>query len=272
MVEDRRLDLVRHQRPHPRVEVLEDELVHVAAVLRDHDPLPAGGRQQDVQARGDVGLVLEHLHAAGRAVEGRRERPAAAEERTVVAGSGRVGHVSPPISTVGAPGGITMPPPAVESVTRAAGLPPISTVAEPLTIVSAPQLSPSVAAGMPPISTVGVPGGMIGTGRALGGGADDLVGHARGWEHVVPPQLIWTSEPLMVRVPLGLDARRPDCALGLEARLRLALDVGALDLHVAGRLERQVLGALERDPAVVEGDLVAVLVDRATRSSRRRTG
>jgi len=53
----------------------------------------------------------------------------------------------------------------VESVTRAAGLPPIITVAEPLTMVSAPQLSPSVAAGMPPISTVGVPGGMIGTGE-----------------------------------------------------------------------------------------------------------
>ena len=66
--------------------------------------------------------------------------------------------------TVGSPGGITMPPPAVESVTRAAGLPPISTVAEPLMIVSAPQLSPSVEAGLPPMSTVGVPGGMSGTG------------------------------------------------------------------------------------------------------------
>lgn len=49
---------------------------------------------------------------------------------------------------------------------RAAGFPPISTVAEPLAMVSGGpvqvQLLVAVAAGIPPMSTVGVPGGKIG--------------------------------------------------------------------------------------------------------------
>src|SRR6185369_8412566 len=70
----------------------------------------------------------------------------------------------PPISTVGAPGGSTAPPPPVVSPTRAAGIPPISTVAEPLMMASAPPPSPRRAAGTPPISTVAAPGGIIGIG------------------------------------------------------------------------------------------------------------
>src|SRR6185436_6203080 len=49
---------------------------------------------------------------------------------------------------------------------RAAGLPPISTVDEPLAIVSGGpthvHMLPTVAAGRPPIRTVGTPGGRIG--------------------------------------------------------------------------------------------------------------
>ncbi len=65
------------------------------------------------------------------------------------------------INTVGQP--ITIVPPcAVVSPIRAAGFPPIITVAEPFTIASGgptqTQLSPTTAAGNPPISTVGAPG------------------------------------------------------------------------------------------------------------------
>jgi hypothetical protein len=73
----------------------------------------------------------------------------------------------PPIKTVNAPGGITTPPPAVESVILAAGNPPIITVAEPLIMASAPQLSLKRAAANPAINTVGAPGGIIGTGEPL---------------------------------------------------------------------------------------------------------
>jgi hypothetical protein len=63
----------------------------------------------------------------------------------------------PPICTVGDPTTIT-PPWAVMSPTRAAGLPPMSTVPEPVTMVSGgpaqTSISPITAAGMPPISTV----------------------------------------------------------------------------------------------------------------------
>ena len=56
------------------------------------------------------------------------------------------------------------PPAAVRSVILAAGIPPISTVAEPFTMTSAPQVSPKRAAGKPPINTVGAPGGIMGVG------------------------------------------------------------------------------------------------------------
>jgi hypothetical protein len=49
---------------------------------------------------------------------------------------------------------------------RAAGMPPISTVADPLAMVSGGPVqrhtSPTLAAGIPPIKTVGLPGGMTG--------------------------------------------------------------------------------------------------------------
>src|SRR5437879_806569 len=78
-----------------------------------------------------------------------------------------VSSAQPPIITVTAPGGITTPPPAVGSPIRAAGIPPIITVADPMTMASAPQLSPRRAAGIPPMSTVGAPGGIIGTGAPM---------------------------------------------------------------------------------------------------------
>ena len=62
---------------------------------------------------------------------------------------------------------MTMVPPwAVESPKRAAGVPPTMTVADPFTIESGGptqvHMQPTFAAGMPPISTVGAPGGRIG--------------------------------------------------------------------------------------------------------------
>jgi hypothetical protein len=71
----------------------------------------------------------------------------------------------PPIITVGHPS--TMDPPcAVESPILAAGMPPISTVADPLIILSGgpthTAISPTMAAGMPPIKTVEQPGPVIG--------------------------------------------------------------------------------------------------------------
>jgi hypothetical protein len=59
-----------------------------------------------------------------------------------------------------------VPPCAVESPIRAAGIPPIMTVAEPITMVSGGPvhvaMSPTLAAGIPPINTVGHPGGITG--------------------------------------------------------------------------------------------------------------
>jgi hypothetical protein len=71
----------------------------------------------------------------------------------------------PPIKTVGYPNTI-VPPCAVVSPILHAGLPQISTVAEPFTIESGgptqTHMSPTTAAGNPPISTVGTPGPITG--------------------------------------------------------------------------------------------------------------
>ena len=69
------------------------------------------------------------------------------------------------MSTVNSP--ITIEPPwAVVSPSRAAGIPPISTVPDPAAIVSGGPLqvsiSPTLAAGIPPIKTVGSPAGRTG--------------------------------------------------------------------------------------------------------------
>ena len=59
-----------------------------------------------------------------------------------------------------------IPPCAVLSPMRAAGIPPIITEDDPVTIVSGGpvqvSISPTLAAGIPPISTVGQPGGNTG--------------------------------------------------------------------------------------------------------------
>ena len=73
--------------------------------------------------------------------------------------------VQPPIITVGNP--ITIVPPwAVRSPIRAAGIEPISTVIDPFAITSGgptqTAMSPTLAAGAPPISVVIAPGGRIG--------------------------------------------------------------------------------------------------------------
>ena len=60
-----------------------------------------------------------------------------------------------------------VPPDAVRSAIRAAGMPPIMTVAEPFTTASVPHVSPIRAAGSLAMRTVGAPGGMIGVGIPL---------------------------------------------------------------------------------------------------------
>jgi hypothetical protein len=59
-----------------------------------------------------------------------------------------------------------LPPCAVESPMRAAGMPPIITVADPMAMVSGGpvqvQLSPTTAAGRLPTNTVGTPGPTMG--------------------------------------------------------------------------------------------------------------
>jgi hypothetical protein len=73
--------------------------------------------------------------------------------------------IYPPIITVGQPN-MMLPPCAVTSPIRAAGILFIITVDEPITIESGgpvhTHMSPTRAAGKPPISTVTLPGGSIG--------------------------------------------------------------------------------------------------------------
>lgn len=87
----------------------------------------------------------------------------------------------PPIKTVRQPATM-LPPCAVESPTRAAWLPLIITVADPIIMLSGGpaqvHIFPTVAAGIPPIKTVGIPGGKIGPpvcGVGVGGGF--VIGH-----------------------------------------------------------------------------------------------
>ena len=88
------------------------------------------------------------------------------------------------------------PPCAVMSPMRAAGLPPIMTFGEPMTIVSGGptqvHMSPMRAAGMPPIRTVGWPGGRI--------GPPDVRDHARDHRtdvHVAYACCWWHLSPMM---------------------------------------------------------------------------
>ena len=72
------------------------------------------------------------------------------------------------------------PPCAVESPNRAAGFPPIKTVADPATIVSGGPvhvaISPTVTAGMPPINTVATPGPIQGP-PTCGVAGGVIIGH-----------------------------------------------------------------------------------------------
>jgi hypothetical protein len=94
--------------------------------------------------------------------------------------------VHPPIITVGKPRTM-LPPWAVESPIRAAGLPPIKTVAEPLTMESGgptqTHISPITAAGIPPMMTVGTPGPSTGPPTwGIGGSPGVTMGHT--WRSV----------------------------------------------------------------------------------------
>ena len=76
------------------------------------------------------------------------------------------GGADHPIKTVGQPGAVMTPPWPATSVSRAAGIPAISTPVEPVATAPGPPaqtfMSPIRAAGIPPINTVTAPGGKIG--------------------------------------------------------------------------------------------------------------
>jgi hypothetical protein len=93
----------------------------------------------------------------------------------------------PPIITVVQPSTID-PPCAVESPILAAGLPPISTVDDPMIILSGGPthiaISPRTAAGMPPIKTVEQPGPeIIPPTCGIGGVPGVCMGHE--WKSVI---------------------------------------------------------------------------------------
>src|SRR5262245_23144639 len=186
--------------------------------------------------------------------------------------------------TVGAPGPMTDPPAPVGSPTRAAGTPPSKTAVDPMITASTPQLLPRHAAGNPPMRTVGAPGVTIGTGApyvalltimsVTRAARDTLFSPIHDSSCValfLPPDLrlsrtdlrLW---PLHHRHAVALDGRhaagqfRGTGTGRLERGLRAKFHVLSRELHVVGRLEHHVFGALDLDALVVEGDLVAVLV------------
>src|SRR5687768_266467 len=175
----------------------------------------------------------------------------------------------PPISTVSAPGGMMAPPAALRSATLAAGSPPINTVAEPLTMASTPHVSPNRAAGSPPIKTVGAPGGMMGVGtpdvaaltmksviRAAGSMLRPFPCSSVDLHHAALDHGRRASfDRRACRGELG--AR---CSGRLEARLGLHLNVHSLDLDVFRGFQDQILGALDRNAAVIERHRISILV------------
>src|SRR6185437_10435863 len=110
-----------------------------------------------------VGLVCLHrLLQQGAPVRRRRARGRRTDDNLRRVAVHAPAHA---ISTVKQPSTM-VPPCAQESPSRAAGWPPISTVGEPMTMLSGgpthTAMSPKRAAGKPPISTVGAPGAEIG--------------------------------------------------------------------------------------------------------------
>jgi hypothetical protein len=117
--------------------------------------------------------------------------------------------------TVGHPKTI-VPPWAVTSPIRAAGIPLISTVDDPIMILSGGpvqiQRSPARAAGKPPIRTVGLPGGRTGpptwgtTPVTMGHTCISVIRAANGIFYVVvfrqSSQFIFTIDPLISVIPL----------------------------------------------------------------------
>lgn len=120
-------------------------------------------------------------------------------------------------------------PEAVVSPMRAAGMPPMKTVAEPLAIISGGgttqpgggvTMSNARAAGKPPISTVVHPGGRIGNGGPTGGTdvCKSVIRAAGGISKLVTDQLIFTMLPFRVAM-----APPESSALAAAFRVRLPL-------------------------------------------------
>ena len=112
-----------------RVGGREDEVVDGAAELRTHRPLAGRGGEDQPDALDDLAVAADQRDRAGR-VGAQRERPAFADE---------VHRSQPPIMTVRQPRMIGAPQPA-RSPTRAAGMPPISTVVLPGGMIGARRM------------------------------------------------------------------------------------------------------------------------------------
>src|SRR5262249_42010344 len=149
--------------------------------------------------------------------------------------------------------------------------PPMRTVADPMTMASAPQLSPMRAAGSPPISTVGAPGGMMGVGtpmvavltimsvtRAAGGIASSSLLFRTVRSQSAGTGLGGSSVDLHGRTAdherAGARDFRIARARRLESCLRAEFRIVSGQIQVLGCLEYQVLGTFDRDAAVIERD------------------
>src|SRR5205807_1021705 len=130
-------------------------------------PLARRGGQDQPDTLHDLPLAADQRDRAGR-VGVHRKGQAPADEV----------HAQPPMRTVRQPSTIGAPQPA-RSPTRAAGIPPISTVGQPGGTIGEGGCTtgggneqacrlPTVAAGTPPISTVGTPGPLMVPGCPVG--------------------------------------------------------------------------------------------------------
>src|SRR5262245_43362696 len=161
-----------------------------------------------------------------------------------------------------------LPPCAVLSPSRAAGMPPMSTVPLPLTTRSGGpaqvSMSPSLSAGMPPISTVGPPGGNAGPPTC--GPAGVTIGHtcmsltrAAGGIVGQPSSVDHHDRPFEGQ---GAAAGYLDlgAALGGQRGLGFHLHLQGLGLEVGLRFQLHgLLGGFDLDAVAVQRDLVAAL-------------
>ena len=161
---NRPCDVIPHLRYHFRIHHLKSILTEWTTIVIAVHPFAGRRTQQNIQALLDILLIRHHLYTVF--CQRRRKVPTFSQKAIIVQYIILFAHtLHPPIITVGHPATI-VPPCAVLSPIRAAGLPPIITVDEPFTIVSGgptqTHMSPTTAAGIFPIKTFCTLGPTIG--------------------------------------------------------------------------------------------------------------